>query len=1035
MRIHGVLRVLVVFMLGLGMAFCTRQVPSPQPSVTPRATEAQAGSPVPSPTSVVPPSPTPSPLPPTPTTVPRPPLHPQRLLPEDWLDEFWLGGPDTQGALYTIGRGAVIVADVHPTQGWLALGHATGLYLCDPPQDPAGDTLLRCRHFFPHDGWVTAVAFSPDGSRMVTLDAQAHMYLWDLSTDPPERTRIPNAPRAYDGFAHLAFSPHGRFLAVASYDVAIWDVENRSWKELPAPPEGALRGLGFSDDARTLYTYTLGGYLYAAAWQQVSPSTRDEEVWKTLFVDEKYRAKDLMYASEPDGPTLFLLSSPKDSFNVALHRWRLDAQSMETIRPPDLESYVMLAGGSEFNQAQRHLLARGPGGMLAVASAVDPVYIYDATSLALQRSLVPPEQALSTEPVLVDFLPGSTQVVAVWQGGSVAVWDATTGELTGWAPSFAYLAVEGLGVDPYGRGIAALFYHHPARFDLRLMRLGMLNRTGARNMYVPSTGCHLVFYNFTDFPFDPLVTLCKFAEEPASLMELPEIAYDIPPVSLPPTDWLVLITDAERRLEIWDLFTVQRLHQLSTESVGRPASLAASPDGRVFVGGTGGRIGVWDPIAGALLDVWRLPGASSSSGEMDVSALAVSSDGRRMAVLYGERVALWDLDTGEVVMDASFEDLGAYGYAPEWAHLSPQARFLFFESGPEIMAVDLERRQVVTRWLRAGFEGPIAFDPTERLLMYGGAEGCVVVQDIAVRLAPSVGTENLLPLVVMPESAPSVPSFRSEYTITLTVDGRTYTLLDLRTAGQKPPYALFLQIRGQGWPVQGEMRLQGDQALPRYRATGQDRWQAALDGDVPPTAPLLRAWPWQYQGVQEGRSLFTSTAPTAAVPPPSALIRRALEVPQAVFLPETFQGQVALNPEGVLVEARLTWQGEVRLADAASPAEIQVRYRAYDFGRAVLPEEDEEQVPLQDPSTGIPLPPNTAETGEPGVYQVNMGRDEVLEWYRQVLNEQGYLIHNETTTVLAGVETLVLEVGKAGRLYRIYLAGSGSVTLVLIEGG
>ena len=100
---------------------------------------------------------------------------------------------------------------------------------------------------------VNDVAFSPDGSRLATVDINGHAYLWNVAARKVVATFTP--PGARHNLSGVAYSPDGTLIAIASDNghVYLWNAGSGALAgTFTDPSHGTVNSVAFSPDGRML---------------------------------------------------------------------------------------------------------------------------------------------------------------------------------------------------------------------------------------------------------------------------------------------------------------------------------------------------------------------------------------------------------------------------------------------------------------------------------------------------------------------------------------------------------------------------------------------------------------------------------------------------------------------------------------------------------------------------------------------------------------------------------------------------------------
>jgi WD40 repeat protein len=552
----------------------------------------------------------------------------------------WHGDPLPAGVLQRLGKverlrqgGSVLALALSPDGTVLASAGSQGTICLWA--FPSGTEL---RTLTGHEGPVYALAFAPDGKTLVSGGADRSIHFWDPSTGRQTwRCRTNGALRA------LAFSPDGTLLAGAGEFhvrcLRLWDVRNgieaqqsiiidRKLDVVAFAPDGKLLASGGADGQVDFWDTASGRRLHTAnPGQGGVTSLRFTGDGKSVLCGggngslvaldaATARAERLL---DEAGRTAYAAAVSADGKSFAVAGSDRTLVLWDLAGPKRLRSYPL--GGDLIGA----VALSADGSALAAGTLAGRIRLWRQGSNAEQT------KDSGQAPVHGIALAPDGKAAATVEQEAVRVWDATSGKALGvlraggeqfgaaaWSPDGRLLAV-----------CSTALADKPERMVVRLWEVA--GGKTAHTFSVPGAR--------------PLAV--AFAVEGNR----------------------VYCACRDGTVHVWNPTTGATAPHLTLEGA-RPEVAVFSPDGRLLAGAASGWVQVWETASGRKVAELGAPPAqfiapALGGGEFggrgfvggfgkggdgphgQVGALALSPDGRVLAVLGQQGLKLWELATGD----------------------------------------------------------------------------------------------------------------------------------------------------------------------------------------------------------------------------------------------------------------------------------------------------------------------------------------------------------------------------------------------------
>lgn len=498
-----------------------------------------------------------------------------------------------------------------------------------------------------HRSHVESAAFSPDGTRVVTISYPA-VFVWDAATGKLLTTVLSRerAPLS------VAFSPDGTRIVIANNDntVQVWDAAAGKPLAPPLVHQGSVRNASFSRDGKLVVTvsddYTAQIW-DAATGKPLAPAFKPQaNVWSVVFSPDGTR---VVTASHDRTARVWDAATGKPLAPPLPHQGRVfgaafspdgtrvvTASDDHTARVWDAATGKLLAPALAHHTEVRHA-AFSPGGTRVVTMSSDHVArVWDAATgnpLAFTQGSV-------TSAVLS---PDSTRVLIV-RGNTARVWDVTTGK-----PLTPELLQQGslvsAGFSPDGARVVTAGFDQAARvWDIATDK-PLAHQAPVQSAVFSPDSTRVVTVSNDHAAVRDAATGKPLTPTLVHPVKVRSAAFS-------PDGTRLVTVSSDHAARVWDATTGQPVTPALAHK-GVVNSVAFSPDNtRVVTASDDKTAQVWDATTGKPL-------APALTHRAPVVSSAFSADGTRViTVSYGTNTRVWDAATGKpLATTLVFQDL------------------------------------------------------------------------------------------------------------------------------------------------------------------------------------------------------------------------------------------------------------------------------------------------------------------------------------------------------------------------------------------
>ena len=485
-----------------------------------------------------------------------------------------------------------------------------------------------------HPGAVNAVTFSPDGKTLAS--AGSSLRLW--SADTGELLHAND--KDLGSIDRLIFSPDGKTVAGAGgWDRAVhlWDVNTRTHQKTPKGHTGEIRDIAFSHDSGTLVS---AGTDAMRLWDvrtgtelKSLPTPQDKipqpvpPILKLEALNKAYlpRQRDHVHSVRFSEDATKLISVSQDG---SLHVW-------------DVETGLYQASFSAgaYSDMVYHLAFSEDGKYLASNDGYEErIRVWDVEN-ATQHTILTPGQGGVLNPLSeLTVSSGIKKIAGRELQGTIHIWDAETVELLSSIPTDRMIRYWRLLLSPDGKFLAGRDIVGRNKIELWQTDPGaplftLEDHTGLVTAYAFSPDSKIFATGGEDSTI--ILSDVETGNRLANLMGYTKKSIRAFAFS---ADSKTLASASGNKILLWDVNTRKQLNNF--DAVKDIAALAFSPDGTMLAsGGEDGLIQVWNLVPTPQIQT------TFTGHQGSINVLMFAPDGKTVASGSGDgTILLWNIE-------------------------------------------------------------------------------------------------------------------------------------------------------------------------------------------------------------------------------------------------------------------------------------------------------------------------------------------------------------------------------------------------------